>query len=163
ARQRRSGARARLRRFAIASGSATPDCGSRAGGTRTERMAPSGRAARAACGRRRRRYRLPLGDRIRSESHGPRLSRHRHGRLDGRWLIVRLGFTPYPTGVVTHSIIDAMLALRERGLRAEDVDRIDLAVHPEVVDATGKADLETELDAKFSIYHCTAVALIDGE
>lgn len=86
--------------------------------------------------------------------------------LDGlghRWLIMRLGFKPYPTGVVTHPIIDAMLALRDGGVRAEDVERIELAVHPEVLDATGKADLETELDAKFSVYHCAAVALIDGE
>ena len=83
--------------------------------------------------------------------------------LGQEWLNLRLVFKPYPTGVVTHSVIDAMLDLRARGLRAEQVERIELAVHPEVLDATGKTALNTELDAKFSVYHCAAVALLDGE
>lgn len=85
------------------------------------------------------------------------------GGLGQQWLIMRLGFKPYPTGVVTHPIIDAMIELRAGGLHAEDVERIELAVHPEVLDATGKADVESELEAKFSVYHCAAAALIDGE
>lgn len=80
-----------------------------------------------------------------------------------RWFIMDLVFKPYPTGVVTHSIIDAMLALSAQGLRADDVEHIHLEVHPEVLDATGKAELDTELDAKFSVFHCAAAALMDGE
>lgn len=85
------------------------------------------------------------------------------GNLGRDWLNLRLVFKPYPTGVVTGPIIDAMFELRARGLRAEEVERIELAVHPEVLDATGKGELHTELDAKFSVYHCAAVALLDGE
>lgn len=85
------------------------------------------------------------------------------GGLGQTWHMLRTGFKPYPCGVVTHPIIDAMLALRDQGLRAEAVERIDLAVHPHVLSATGKTDIRTELDAKFSVYHCAAVALVDGQ
>lgn len=85
------------------------------------------------------------------------------GDLGRSWLVLRDGFKPYPCGVVTHPIIDAMLALRAEGLRPEHVERIDLAVHPHVLSATGKTELRTELDGKFSVYHCAAVALIDGQ
>lgn len=85
------------------------------------------------------------------------------GGLGQRWGLLRVGFKPYPCGVVTHPIIDAMLALRDQGLRAEEVERVDLAVHPHVISATGKTELHTELDAKFSVYHCAAVALVDGQ
>lgn len=85
------------------------------------------------------------------------------GALGQDWGLLRVGFKPYPCGVVTHPIIDAMLALRDQGLRPEEVERVDLAVHPHVLSATGKTELRTELDAKFSVYHCAAVALIDGQ
>ncbi|MGH2470744.1 MAG: MmgE/PrpD family protein, partial [Chloroflexota bacterium] len=83
--------------------------------------------------------------------------------LGERWEIRRNGFKPYACGVVTHPAIDAVRRLgSEQGVRAEDVDRIELRVHPLVLELTGKTDPQTGLEGKFSIGFATAIALIDG-
>jgi 2-methylcitrate dehydratase PrpD len=83
-------------------------------------------------------------------------------RLGERYLILENGFKPYASGVVTHPLIDALVALRKEGLEAEQVDRIDVRVNPFVLQVTGQAEPQTGLQGKFSAYHCAAVALLDG-
>ncbi|MDE3077901.1 MAG: MmgE/PrpD family protein, partial [Chloroflexota bacterium] len=59
--------------------------------------------------------------------------------LGERWEIFRNGFKPYACGVVTHPAIDAVRQLGSRqGVRAADVERIELRVHPLVLELTGK-------------------------
>jgi 2-methylcitrate dehydratase PrpD len=83
--------------------------------------------------------------------------------LGERWEIFRNGFKPYSCGVVTHPGIDAVRRLgSEHGLRPEDVERIDLQVHPLVLELTGKTDPRTGLEGKFSIAFATAIALLEG-
>lgn len=83
--------------------------------------------------------------------------------LGERWEIFRNGFKPYSCGVVTHAAIDAVRRLRDRHqVGARDVDRIHLRVHPLVLELTGKTDLQTGLEGKFSIYFVCAVALLEG-
>ena len=73
------------------------------------------------------------------------------------------GFKPYSCGVVTHPGIDAVRRLgSEHGLRPQDVERIDLQVHPLVLELTGKSDPRTGLEGKFSIAFATAIALLEG-
>jgi len=83
-------------------------------------------------------------------------------RLGERYLILENGFKPYASGVVTHPVIDALVALREEGLKPDQVGRIDVRVNPFVLQVTGQAEPQTGLKGKFSAYHCAAVALLDG-
>lgn len=83
--------------------------------------------------------------------------------LGARWEIFRNGFKPYACGVVTHPGIDAVRRLGSiHRVRPEDVERIDLRVHPLVLELTGKPDPRTGLEGKFSITFAAAIALIEG-
>lgn len=83
--------------------------------------------------------------------------------LGHRWEISRNGFKPYSCGVVTHPGIDAVRRLgTDHGVRPDAIERIDLQVHPLVLELTGKTEPRTGLEGKFSIAFATAIALIDG-
>ena len=72
-------------------------------------------------------------------------------------------YKPYACGLVIHPAIDGCIRMRnERGVRAADVQRIDLRVHPMTLELTGKKTPVTGLEGKFSVFHSAAVALIDG-
>jgi 2-methylcitrate dehydratase PrpD len=71
-------------------------------------------------------------------------------------------YKPYACGLVVHPVIDACVQLRDQGLRAQDVARIDLRVHPMVLELTGKTAPSSGLEGKFSVFHAAAVALVDG-
>ena len=47
-------------------------------------------------------------------------------------------------------------ARRAHGLRADDIERIELKVHPLVLELTGKTAPRTGLEGKFSVYHACA-------
>lgn len=84
-------------------------------------------------------------------------------RLGEEWVLPDDGFKAYACGSLTHPCIDAVVGLREQhGLRAEDVAAVDVAVHDYVLTTTGMREPVTGLEGKFSIYHCVAVALVDG-
>ena len=72
-------------------------------------------------------------------------------------------YKPFACGIVIHPAIDGCIQLRnEHGLAAGDIERVDLAVHPLVLELTGKKTPQTGLDGKFSVYHSVAVAIIQG-
>ncbi|MGB8843105.1 MAG: MmgE/PrpD family protein, partial [Aliidongia sp.] len=72
-------------------------------------------------------------------------------------------YKPFACGIVMHPAIDAALRLRaENGLVPDQVSRIDLKVHPLVLELTGKKAPVAGLEGKFSIYHAVAVALVEG-
>ena len=83
--------------------------------------------------------------------------------LGDRWEMRRNGFKPYASGVVTHPIIDGAIELRNRhGIQSEDVEEVEARTNPTVLVPTGKKEPRTGLEGKFSIYHCVAIAIIDG-
>lgn len=83
--------------------------------------------------------------------------------LGQRWEFANNGIKPYACGVVTHPIIDAVRRLRGREqLTPEQVAAIDVRAHPLVPELTGKREPRVGLEGKFSIYHCAAIALLDG-
>jgi 2-methylcitrate dehydratase PrpD len=47
-------------------------------------------------------------------------------------------------------------------LTADRIDRIDLRVHPLVLELTGKKAPRTGLESKFSVYHAVAAAMVYG-
>ena len=72
-------------------------------------------------------------------------------------------YKPFACGIVIHPAIDAAIQLRnEYQLTPEMVDRIELRVHPLVIELTGKKTPQIGLEGKFSVYHSVAAAMIDG-
>ena len=82
--------------------------------------------------------------------------------LGSRFEISFNTYKPYACGVVIHPGIDACAQLRERGVKAADVERIELKVHPLVLELTGKKEPADGLQGKFSVYHGCAAGLIFG-
>ena len=63
-----------------------------------------------------------------------------------------------------HPAIDGCIQLRnEHKLTLEDIARIDLKVHPLVLELTGRRTPKAGLEGKFSIYHSCAAAILLGE
>lgn len=71
-------------------------------------------------------------------------------------------YKPFACGIVIHPSIDACVQLREQGVRPDAVERIELKVHPLVLELTGKKEPADGLSAKFSVYHGCAAGLIFG-
>lgn len=72
-------------------------------------------------------------------------------------------YKPFACGVVMHPAIDGCIQLRnEHKLTADKIDRVELKVHPLVMQLTSKKSPQTGLEGKFSIYHAASVALIEG-
>ena len=71
-------------------------------------------------------------------------------------------YKPFACGIVIHPLIDAAAQLRGQGVKAGDVDRVEVRVHPLVVELTGKKEPQTGLEGKFSVFHGAAVAILDG-
>ena len=71
-------------------------------------------------------------------------------------------YKPFACGIVIHPSIDACVQLREQGVGAQEVERIELRVHPLVLELTGKKEPRDGLQGKFSVYHGCAVGLIFG-
>jgi 2-methylcitrate dehydratase PrpD len=83
--------------------------------------------------------------------------------LGDTWELAQNAYKPYPCGIVAHPVIDACLALRdEPGAAPDAVERIELRVHPLVRMLMGNAAPLTGLEAKLSVHHCAAAALIHG-
>ena len=84
------------------------------------------------------------------------------GELGERFEISFNTYKPFACGIVIHPSIDACVQLRERGVRPEQIERIELRVHPLVLELTGKKEPSDGLQGKFSVYHGCAVGLIFG-
>jgi 2-methylcitrate dehydratase PrpD len=83
-------------------------------------------------------------------------------QLGERFEISFNSYKPFACGIVIHPSIDACVQLRERGVKAEDIERIELTVHPLVLELTGKKEPADGLQGKFSVYHGCAAGLIFG-
>ncbi|WP_076998169.1 MmgE/PrpD family protein [Variovorax sp. KK3] len=71
-------------------------------------------------------------------------------------------YKPFACGIVIHPSIDACVRLRGQGVTASQVERIELRVHPLVLELTGKKTPKDGLQGKFSVYHGCAVGLLYG-
>jgi 2-methylcitrate dehydratase PrpD len=84
--------------------------------------------------------------------------------LGRRFEISFNAYKPFACGIVVHPSIDGCRQLRDaHRLRAEDIEGIDLLVHPLVLELAGKRAPRTGLESKFSVYHACAVAILFGE
>ena len=83
--------------------------------------------------------------------------------LGRSWTLLQDGFKPYACGSLTHPTIEAVLDLRkEHDFSPEDISSIQATVNDYVSWVTAKNKPVTGLEGKFSIYHCAAVAAVDG-
>ncbi len=72
-------------------------------------------------------------------------------------------YKPFPCGVVMHPTIDGCIQLRRQyQLTPDQIDRVELRVHPLVLELTGKKTPQVGLEGKFSIYHAAAIAIVNG-
>lgn len=85
------------------------------------------------------------------------------GNLGTTYEIALNTYKPFACGIVIHPTIDACIQLRnQHALAAADIERIDLDVHPLVLELTGKKTPETGLETKFSVYFAAALAIVRG-
>ncbi len=72
-------------------------------------------------------------------------------------------YKPFACGIVIHPSIDGCVQLRNaHGLQAGQIERVDLKVHPLVLELTGKHAPRDGLEGKFSVYHAAAAGIIFG-
>ena len=84
--------------------------------------------------------------------------------LGERFEIAFNTYKPFACGVVIHPAIDGCVQLRNaHRLAATDIERIDLRVHPLVLELCGKAAPRTGLEGKFSVYHACAAGIVFGQ
>jgi 2-methylcitrate dehydratase PrpD len=84
--------------------------------------------------------------------------------LGNHYEIFRNTYKPFACGLVVHPVIDGCIQLRnENALTADMIDRIDLSVHPIVLELTSKRTPRTGLEGKFSVYYAAAVAIVAGQ
>jgi 2-methylcitrate dehydratase PrpD len=85
------------------------------------------------------------------------------GGLGTRFEISRNTYKPYPCGIVIHPIIDACLELRRTyAIDPADIATVSIRVAPQALALTDRPHPKTNLDARVSLYHWTAVAFIRG-
>jgi len=82
--------------------------------------------------------------------------------LGSRFEISFNTYKPFACGIVIHPSIDACMQLKERGVVPDQVARIELRVHPLVLELTGKKEPKDGLEGKFSVYHGCAAGLVFG-
>ena len=100
----------------------------------------------------------PLGW-ARAMGDEPDLDRLTHD-LGRSWEIAKNTYKPYPAGIVFHAVIDACLKLRA-GLPIDDIELITVA-GSQLLLARGDRAVRNERDARVSIHHCAACALLIG-
>ena len=76
------------------------------------------------------------------------------------WEIAKNTYKPYPAGIVFHAVIDACLKLRA-DIAIDEIEEVVVSGSPLLL-ARGNREVRNERDARVSIHHCVATALIVG-
>jgi 2-methylcitrate dehydratase PrpD len=82
--------------------------------------------------------------------------------LGSVWEVRSNTFKPYSCGIVSHPVIDAGVELRAE-VDPRQIESVSLKVAPVVLQVMGVEEPDSGLSGKFSVYHCFAVGLLDGE
>jgi 2-methylcitrate dehydratase PrpD len=78
------------------------------------------------------------------------------------WQLRQTSIKPWPSCRHTHPLIDAALEAHA-ALGGRAVAGAEIVTYQAAVDVCDRPRPESEYEAKFSLYHCAAVALADGE
>jgi 2-methylcitrate dehydratase PrpD len=83
--------------------------------------------------------------------------------LGAHYEISRNSYKPFACGLVVHAVIDGCIQLRDANkLTPEMIDKVDLDVHPIVLELTSKRTPRTGLEGKFSVYYAAAIGIVVG-
>jgi 2-methylcitrate dehydratase PrpD len=92
----------------------------------------------------------------------PRLSAITGG-LGETWELSQNAYKPYPCGVVLHPVIDGCIELGQRhAIAPRDIERIALTVNPLAIARADRKSPRDGLEAKLSLQHGAAVAILHG-
>ncbi len=85
--------------------------------------------------------------------------------LGTRWESATNSYKPFACGIVIHPAIDGCIQLRDElgEDKVAQIASVKLRTHPLVLELTGRKSPKTELEGKFSVYHCASVALLRGD
>ena len=78
------------------------------------------------------------------------------------WQVHATSIKPWPSCRHTHPLVDAALEL-SRKVDAAAVESVDAAIYRASVDVCDRPAPDSEYEAKFSLQHCVAICLLDGE
>jgi len=81
---------------------------------------------------------------------------------DAPWQLPLTSIKPWPSCRHTHPLIDCALELHGQ-LNVEEIANIEIETYQAAIDVCNRPEPENEYQAKFSLYHCAAIALLDGE
>ena len=81
----------------------------------------------------------------------------------GQYQIELNTFKAYPCGMVGQAVADAGIAFHREGVRPQDIASMRLKVSPVTSLMMGRNTIHSFLDAKLSVHHIAAVALIHGK
>jgi 2-methylcitrate dehydratase PrpD len=74
------------------------------------------------------------------------------------WQITQNTFKPYASCLMTHAAIDAARQVSKQ-LSVDKLEHASVEVHPLGLDVAGKTTVNTDLEGKFSLLYCIALAL----
>ncbi|MEM7293414.1 MAG: MmgE/PrpD family protein, partial [Pseudomonadota bacterium] len=77
------------------------------------------------------------------------------------WQLHASSIKPWPSCRHTHPAIDCALELASQ-LQGDDIQSVTLRTYQAALDVCDRPQPDSEYQAKFSLYHCIAVALLDG-
>lgn len=81
--------------------------------------------------------------------------------LGETWNITSNGYKLYPSGSLTHPMIDGVIALvTAEDIAPDDVTAIEIRVSPPAARFTDRLRPTTAMQAKFSLRHCAAAAVV---
>jgi 2-methylcitrate dehydratase PrpD len=81
---------------------------------------------------------------------------------DDPWQLSLTSIKPWPSCRHTHPAIDCALELYDR-IDASMIESIEINTYQAALDVCDRPEPENEYQAKFSLYHCVAIALQNGE
>ncbi len=81
--------------------------------------------------------------------------------VDGPWQLPLTSIKPWPSCRHTHPTIDCALELHQQ-LMGEKISDIEIQTYQAALDVCDRPEPDSEYQAKFSLYHCVAIALLDG-
>ncbi|MCZ6881907.1 MAG: MmgE/PrpD family protein [Gammaproteobacteria bacterium] len=81
---------------------------------------------------------------------------------DDAWQLPLTSIKPWPCCRHTHPAIDCALEL-SRQLNGSEIQSVEVDTYQAALDVCDRPDPENEYQAKFSLYHCVAIALQDGQ
>lgn len=84
---------------------------------------------------------------------------------DGPWQLVRTSMKPWPSCRHTHPAIDAALELSKKlhHCGPDELYAVTVETYQAAADVCDRPHAASEYQAKFSLQHCVAMALLDGE